>query len=192
MNFIFRIFILSLFTTQTFGQAFITIWKTDNPGTSASSQITIPTIGTGYSYSIYWEQAGSPLINGTIPGPITGNHTITFPSAGIYRIHITGAFPRIYFNSLGSTLNSDSKKILTVEQWGNISWQSMASAFAGCKNLTIPATDAPNLAQVKDMSLMFYDAINFDQPINHWNVSNVSNMSGMFTGATSFNQPLLS
>ena len=35
-------------------QAFITTWKTDNPGTSGNNQITIPTTGSGYSYYVDW------------------------------------------------------------------------------------------------------------------------------------------
>ena len=189
MKSIIRLVILICFANQGFGQAFITTWKTDNPGQSAPNQITIPTTGTGYAYSIYWEQVGNTTINGTIPGPLTGNHTITLPNAGQYRIHIYGVFPRIFFNGFGN-LNSDNEKILTVEQWGNIVWKSMASAFAGCKNLTIPAMDAPNLTEVTEMSAMFSGAQIFNQPIGSWDVSNVADMSYMFSHAQNFNQPL--
>src|SRR5690606_27824054 len=39
---------------------FITTWKTDNPGTSQDNQITIPTVGTGYLYHVYWEKVDDP------------------------------------------------------------------------------------------------------------------------------------
>ena len=181
--------IFIFFAIQGFSQAFITTWKTDNPGRSAPNQITIPTTGTGYAYSIYWEQVGNTTLNGTIPGPIAGNHTITFPTAGQYRVHITGTFPQIFFNGF-ENLNSDYEKILTVEQWGNIVWKSMSLSFRNCKNLTIPATDAPNLTQVTDMSSVFLGASSFNQPIGHWNTSDITNMSNMFSGATNFNQPI--
>ena len=192
MNIMLRIFLLNLLIIQSFGQAFITTWKTDNPGISASNQITIPTFGSAvYSYSIYWEQVGNAAINGTISGPITGEYTITFPTAGIYRVSITGTFPRIYFNgSSNPVINNDFNKILTVEQWGSIVWTSMGNAFQACANLTIPATDAPNLTQVTDMSYMFAFATSFNQPIDHWNVSNVTDMTNLFYGADSFNQPI--
>jgi gliding motility-associated-like protein len=174
------------------GQAFITTWKTDNPGNSAPNQITIPTTGTGYSYSIYWEDSSDAAINGIIPGPITGNHTITFPAPGTYRVHISGAFPRIYFNRSGTFPQNDKdyEKILSLDQWGNIVWGSMSGAFDGCKNLTIPAADAPNLAQATDMSWMLYNASSFNQPVAHWDVSHITNMASLFGGATSFNQPI--
>ena len=181
---------LILVATHVKGQAFITTWKTDNLGISASNQITIPTEGTGYNYSIQWEEFGNAAVNGSIPGPITGNQTITFPIAGTYRVSITGAFPRIYFNGHSDpVIDNDFNKILTVEQWGSIAWTSMGHAFQGCANLTIPATDAPNLTQVTDMSYMFWKTDRFNQPIEHWNVSRVTDMSNMF-GVSLFNQPI--
>jgi len=203
------------------GQAFITTWNTAAPGISSSKQITIPTAGSGYSYSIYWEAVDNPSINGIIPGPITGDYTITFTNAGTYRVAITGEFPRIFFNEQGDgfrfPLTSDSHKITDVEQWGNITWTSMAYAFQGCANLQITASDTPVLSQVTDLSYMFkwafqkpyvpvqirswnvstiknmshmFDDSNFNEPLEGWDVSNVIDMSWMFYGADFFNQPI--
>jgi surface protein len=169
------------FTTNDF----ITTWDTTKSGTSNSQQITIPGTGAGYSYSIYWESLSSSTATGTIATSTSASQTITFPEAGQYKVAIKGTYPRIYFNNGG-----DKLKILTVEQWGNNPWTSMQSAFYGCANLTVPATDAPNLSGVTSLSGMFRDATSFNQSINHWNVSNVTSMSDVFRGATSFNQPL--
>jgi gliding motility-associated-like protein len=171
-------------SSTLFAQPFITTWKTDNPGTSANNQITIPTTGTGYNYNIYWERVGSPAINGTINNQ-TGNTTITFPAVGTYRVEITGTFPRIFFNTGG-----DRQKILTVQQWGAIAWTSMEWAFQDCTNLTVSATDAPNLSNVTLMSGMFSGATTFNQNIGNWDVSNVTSMQGLFSGASAFNQDI--
>jgi surface protein len=40
------------------------------------------------------------------------------------------------------------------------------------------------------MSGMFSGCIQFNQPLNHWDVSNVKNMQAMFAGCFHFNQPL--
>jgi surface protein len=45
-----------------------------------------------------------------------------------------------------------------------------------------------NVAQVTDMSYMFYNAFNFNQNVQNWNVSQVTDMSYMFYNAQSFNQ----
>jgi len=47
-----------------------------------------------------------------------------------------------------------------------------------------------DVSDVTDMSNLFRDKPNFNQPLSTWDVSNVTNMSGMFQGATKFNQPL--
>lgn len=167
------------FTTNDF----ITTWDTTKSGTSSSTQITIPGTGAGYSYSIYWESLSSSTATGTIATSTSASKTISFPEAGQYKVAIKGTYPRIYFFNTG-----DKLKILTVEQWGSNAWTSMSASFYGCANLTVPATDAPNLSGVTSMAYMFA-LTSFNNPINHWNVSNVTNMSSLFR-YTPFNQPI--
>ena len=162
---------------------FITTWKTDNPGTSNDDQVTIPTTGTGYFFNVDWG-------DGMTDTDVTGDITHTYATPGTYTVSITGAFPRIYFNAASYRPDKDSRKLLTVEQWGNIGWASMASAFSGCVNLRINAVDAPDLTNVTSMSEMFYEASVMDDNINHWNVSNVTSMFRTFNNAEAFNQPL--
>ncbi len=165
---------------------FITTWKTDNPGTSSSTQITIPTAGSGYNYYVKWKHPVHTFINGTA-GPFTGSATINFPFADTYEVTITGDFPYIYFNNGG-----DAKKLLTIEQWGYNPWTIMDYSFRGCSNLTIPASDAPDLTNVSSTQYMFGGASSFNQDISNWNVSNITRMEGMFHGASNFNQNLSS
>ncbi|MEO0556269.1 MAG: BspA family leucine-rich repeat surface protein [Bacteroidota bacterium] len=165
-------------------QSFITTWKTDNPGETNDNQIMIPTTGGGYNYDIDWG-------DGNMDTNVIGNITHTYTTPGTYSVSISGVFPRIYFNGAGFFGDdTDFEKILTIEQWGNIAWTSMAKAFSGCENLRINATDAPDLSLVTDMSQMFEEASALNDDINSWDVSNVTNMSGLFEEATSFNQPM--
>ena len=59
----------------------------------------------------------------------------------------------------------------------------------GVKNHGEPNTWDVTL--VTDMSYLFYDMKNFNEPIDQWNTSEVTNMSNMFAGALSFNQPIM-
>ena len=61
-----------------------------------------------------------------------------------------------------------------------------------CTNLSISATDAPDLSKTTNLSRMFHRALKFNQPLDFWNVSNVTNMKAMFQEARSFNKPLAS
>ena len=127
---------------------FITTWKTDNTGTSANNQITIPT-GTGtFSYTVDWGD-GTP--DTTV---YTGSTTHTYTVAGTYTVAITGDFPHIFFND-----NGDKQKILSIEQWGTQQWTSMDESFYGCSNLVGNAPDVPDLSVVTNMSGMFLDSM---------------------------------
>jgi len=168
-------FLLILSISLTAQTPFITTWQT----TAANESITIPTTGTGYDYEVDWG-------DGNTTSSHTGNAIHTYASVGTYQVSISGDFPRIYFNNNSSIRN----KIYSVDQWGTQVWTSMDSAFQGCSNLTINATDAPDLSQVSVMASMFRNASSLNQDISNWDVSNVTNMGSMFFGATSFNQDL--
>ncbi|MGE9313230.1 BspA family leucine-rich repeat surface protein [Niabella sp. CJ426] len=197
-------------------QEFITVWKTDNPGASATNQVTVP--GPAGAYTIYWEHTTNPSINGTTTG--SGNITLTFPAAGLYRIKMMPVAPNILmdFNTITNPSTTDAEKLITVEQWGTSKWNAdMRTAFFNCVNMDITATDIPdfsgvtnmsgmftgckslignptinnwNTALVNDMAQMFMGANQFNQPLGSWNTSNVKNFGFMFASASQFNQPL--
>ena len=184
--------------------SFITKWKTDNEGASEDNEIIISTKGDGYNYDIDWEGDGTWDTIGA-----TGTQRHTYPHAGTYTVKIRGDFPRIY-----SDYQADRLKILSVEQWGNIEWQSMEEAFTGCKNFKINATDAPDLSHVTNMNNMLintainmedlsswdvshvttminlFSVTNFNGNIRNWDVSSVTNMSYMFGSAKIFDQDI--
>lgn len=156
---------------------FITKWET----TTANESITIPTkSGETYNYDVDWGDGNTTTGH-------TGNATHTYATAGTYTVTITGTFPHIYFVGTG-----DKDKIKEVSQWGTNPWTSMANAFYGCTNLTVTATDAPNLTNVTDMSSMFFNATALNQDIGHWDTSTFTNMSTTFSYATAFNQDISS
>ncbi|HUH27947.1 BspA family leucine-rich repeat surface protein [Gelidibacter sp.] len=159
---------------------FITTWKTDNPGSSNSTSIIIPTYsGETYNYDVDWNNDGNWETG------FTATATHDYGTAGVYTVAIRGNFPRIYFANV-----RDRRKLLTVEQWGSNPWTSMGWAFTGCSNLVINAVDAPDLSGVTDMSSMFSYATDFNSDIGHWDVSTVTDMSRMFEKAKAFNQDL--
>lgn len=194
-------------------EEFIILVKTDNAGTSASDQFTIPTSGTGYNYDVDWG-------DGNTDTGVTGNITHTFAGgAGTYTVKISGDFRGILFGNGG-----DKLKLLEVQNWGNIAWNvpvstlgAFASSFYGCSNLEITATDSPDLSAVTTItgafrtctsmvgnasmnnwdtsnvnifSLSFLSATNFNSPIGNWDMSSATNFQQMFQVASSFNQDI--
>ncbi|MEN0004418.1 MAG: BspA family leucine-rich repeat surface protein [Bacteroidota bacterium] len=160
--------------------AFITTWKTDNPGDSPDNAITIPTIGGGYNYDVDWDNDGIYDQFG-----LDGTITHSFPAPGTYTIRIRGDFPSIYFNDEG-----DKEKIVNIDQWGENPWTSFDRAFFGCSNLNSTATDTPDLSNVSDMESIFHECHAFNGDISGWEVSNITNMRAAFAEATIFNQDL--
>lgn len=155
--------------------AFITTWET----TQANETITIPTTGGGYNYTVNWGDGGLGLDN---PVVYTGNAGHSYATPGTYTIEITGDFPRIYFNNSG-----DKENIQSIDQWGDILWESMEGAFLGCTYLTYNATDDPNLSNATSLYGMFNDAGTFDGDLSSWDVSSITSIGEIFRGAGSFN-----
>ena len=154
--------------------AFITTWRT----TSAGESITIPVGGATGTYDVIWG-------DDTVSIDVTGDQTHRYATSGNHTVAILGGFERIYLNN-----HADAPKLRSIDQWGNIGWTSMASAFDGTSAMTYGATDTPDLSRVTDMSGMFYNADAFNGDISGWNVSGVTNMANMFRNADVFNRSL--
>lgn len=190
--------------------------KTDNFGGSSDVEFKIPIVHTDdYNYSVDCNDDG--IFEAVNLTGASRNYTCDYTDlggAGTYTISITGIFPRIYFFSIFIT-KRDNSKVLEIAQWGDIQWGSMHGAFASCDNMTIPATDKPDLSHVTDVSRMFakttfdddisdwdvsnvtdmedmFEDASFNQDISSWDVSNVTDMAGMFSDTTSFNQNISS
>ena len=157
--------------------------KTDNEGKSSSTQFEIPTVDGGYNYNVDCNNDGIDEAIG-----VTENYICQYNDIGTYTINISGVFPQIYFNNYSTKNKSDSKKLLSIVQWGDFAWRSMDRAFMGCINFNNDsATDRPNLSNLTSLQRMFFDS-SFNQEINDWNLSHVTDISRMFMSNHSFNQ----
>ncbi len=170
------------------GDVFITTWKTDNPGTSNNTSITIPTNNATYAYNVDWngdgdfEDADENIV-------YTGDATHDFTVAGTYTIKIGGLFPNIYFLNAG-----DREKILSIDQWGTNQWSSFVNAFAGAINLVNNAPDTPDLSQLTSLNSAFSGATSIGASTEsgnwNWDTSTITNLTNIFRSATSFDQDL--
>jgi len=183
---------------------FITSWKTDNAGTSGSTQIQLPLVQNGdYYFQVSWGDGNVDIIQSW--DQKEARHT--YATAGTYTVTIGGTFKGFIFNNGGDRL-----KLLAVSQWGT-SFTIQSGSFSGCSNMTISATDLPiienlnstfascsslttipnvnswNISQVKDMSACF-SSMPFNADISAWDTSNVIGMFAVFSGNSAFNQPI--
>ncbi len=163
------------------GCAFISTWL------PAGGTITIPT-STSYSYdydiSIYDSQSGLLLEHATRQ---TGNYTSKVLTADSVRVEISRTFPTIQFKNEG-----DKDKIIRVDSWGDIQWESMQESFQGCTRLvSVPGAteaEAPNLSfSGINFSSMFYGCSAFNSNLSGWDISRGTGFAYMFKEATVFN-----
>ncbi|BFO64232.1 BspA family leucine-rich repeat surface protein [Chryseobacterium sp. S0630] len=191
---------------------FITIWKpastvlpavnVDAPYQATTQQIWFP--GIGDNYDIYWEEVGYPQHNGSLLDVTSTKQVLIDFGTSIaekndakYRVKVTngnGIFRQIKFGTPQLypgpeqvfpiwQINGSSDKILEIEQWGNISWTTMESAFSLCRLMQLTATDTPNLNNVEDASFMFYGTTSFmgASSMQNWDTSKIKNFSFMLS-----------
>ena len=156
--------------SKTGDRPFVTTWRTASPNES----ITIPVGSSTGAYTVDWG-------DGTVTS-VTGDASHAYASPGEYRVVISGDFTRIYLID-----GPNAEKLQSIDQWGDIRWESMNSAFGRATNMVYRATDIPDLSGVTDMSAMFFGAHSFNGDISEWDVSEVTDMYEMFSGASSFN-----
>jgi len=118
-----------------------------------------------------------------------------YESEGNYTVKIAGTyeswFGEVWESEDGDkTTYYDAPKLQSIEQWGDIAWDSMYYAFFNCYNMDGNANDMPDLSNVTSLASMFYVAKKFNQEIDDWNVTTITNVSAMFMSAESFNQSL--
>lgn len=202
-------FFLLIFLLQMKAQnEFITIWKPNNtsPPVNATSQTNSNQIwfpGVGENYTIAWEEVGYPQHSGMMQN-VTSTLQILIdfgtplnpnPSAATYRLKVSngnGTFRHLKFGIpnqvvtpgivLSWTLFGSTEKLIDIEQWGNIHWDSMNAAFVECKNMQMSATDIPDLSGVTDASYMFHNAMKFfgNSSMAFWDTSVIKNFRSMF------------
>ena len=76
-----------------------------------------------------------------------------------------------------------------INDWDVSEITDMSYLFGNCNNFNEPINNW-DVSNVVDMEGMFWKCYNFNQSLNNWNVSIVKDMNSMFYDCTNFNQPL--
>ncbi|NDE15913.1 BspA family leucine-rich repeat surface protein [bacterium] len=163
---------------------FVSTWDTTKTSSGSSDQysVKLPLVSNGsYNFAVDWGDNTSS----TITAWNQADSTHVYGSPGVYTIKITGVITGWQFNVQG-----DRTKILQISSWGPFKFGNTNGHFAGASNLTITATDIPDMTDTRDMSGAFRDCTSLTTvpSMNSWNMSSVTSMGYMFWGATSFNQ----
>lgn len=158
---------------------FITSWQVTEGMT-----LTIG-VDPNYQYDFKIDWGDGTVEDKSFNNKISFDHT--YNSEGVFTVAIQGGFPAInMFNSK----NIGRLSLIRIEQWGDIEWRTMETAFFACQNMEYNATDSPNLSDVTNMLGMFNDCKKFNGAIGDWKTSGITTMKDMFRGATTFNQDI--
>ncbi len=136
-----------------------------------------------YNYTVDWG-------DGNIESSVTGALLHSYNGTDVYTVKVSGDFHGLdqTFGSSNSNFRNGRGGFKDVVQWGSIEWKVMAKMFEQFENMTMSATDAPDLRQITDLSEMFDGASAFNGDIGHWDVSTITDMRSMFNNADAFNQ----
>jgi surface protein len=160
---------------------FVTKWVTEQNGEAV---IIYLSNDYAYDFTIDWGDGTVEKHQYNINDAVFVSHA--YDMAGDHLVSIQGNFPAITMKDSPS-----ADKLVGIQQWGNIQWRDMESAFYGCTNLSeYTATDVPDLSNVDSMKDMFRACTQFNGAIGDWDTSHVKNMLGVFNGANSFNQDI--
>ena len=96
-----------------------------------------------------------------------------------------------FFFIVEGSSHASSSFIKTIENWGDGKWENFHGAFHSAINLTIPATDEPDLSRGPSMYAAFYkNASLVGTTLNDWDTSLVTDMKYMFSSKSDGTYPL--
>ena len=164
-------FILSFFALNAQNKDFVSTWNI------SSGAFELP-LKDYTNITIDWGDGTSTShTNGIFP-------THTYNSSDTFTITIAVNDVKKDIGSIYMAGNHTSiTMIQDVSNWGEGIWNSFSSAFEGARNLTISATDQPDLSATTSMEKAFRNCFSFiGATLNDWDVSTITNMEYMFSG----------
>ena len=176
-------------STEPSPEAFVSTWRTTNTstGSSNSDQVMLPFKAWGsYNCTVYWGDGNSDVITSWNQAEATH----TYASSGDYEIiivpNVAGGLTGWQFLNTG-----DRYKLLNISQWGEFLFgTNQGYWFQGCINMTITASDAPDLSLVTTMLMGFGDCYALTDGLSNWDVSNISVFTQMFFLCSTYNEDL--
>ena len=169
---------------------FISVWDMSKPGSGTNTisfYLTTP-VSKNISYS--WTATNGSTGNGYLSSLGNLIFVTGLPAGELITLSLSSDNLKTF--SIGNS--TDNQRLIDVIQWGNAKWSSMQNMFNQCINLTISATDLPDLSQATSTASMFKGCLLLDGPLNisSWNTANITDMKNMFENTAVFNQDISS
>ena len=164
-------FILSFFALNAQNKNFVSTWNI------SSGAFELP-LKDYANITIDWGDGTST----THTNAIFPTHTYT--SSDTFTITIAVNDLKKDIGSMYMNGNHASKAMIQdVSNWGEGIWNSFSSAFEGARNLTVSATDEPDLSATTSMKKAFRNCFSLlGTTLNDWDVNTITTMEFMFSG----------
>ena len=164
-------FILSFFALNAQNKNFVSTWNI------SSGAFELP-LKDYANITIDWGDGTST----THTNAIFPTHTYT--SSDTFTITIAVNDLKKDIGSMYMNGNHASRAMIQdVSNWGEGIWNSFSSAFEGARNLTVSATDEPDLSATTSMKKAFRNCFSLvGTTLNDWDVSTITTMEFMFSG----------
>jgi hypothetical protein len=172
-------------TTQSasFERVFTVNTNNTELGSTPSTQIRLysePSVTAQTNYIVDWG-------DGSVQYGITASENVhSYATAGTYTIRVVGVINQI----INFAPSRDRLKYVTISQWGSQVSGFLQTAFWGCTNLQITATDAPNLSLETNLRQTFRGvpfSVAAQNSMDTWNVSNIVSLENTFRDNPTFN-----
>jgi len=166
---------------------FISVWKTDNAGVSNSTSITLPLVSGGtYDFYVAWGDGTRSHITAYNQSEVTHDYGV----AGTYTMRIWGTIVGIGFAN-----GNDRLKFLNISRFGPLKSTNsyLGFDFRNCSNLTITATDFPDVVLITQFISTFLNnfLLTSVPGLNRCVVApNLYSLQGMFYACVMFNQDI--
>ena len=163
--------------------AFISEWKTDNAGTSTSTQVLLPLQVDGtYDFYAYWGDYSYSHITAYNQAEITHTYSV----AGTYTVKMVGTIDHFRFANAG-----DKLKIINIAQWGSLRLgNDIGYHFYGCNNMACSATDVLDVTGMLSLESSFYHCWAFNGDLSQCDTSSVTSMFQVFRDCPLFNSDI--
>ena len=170
---------------------FTTVWKIP----FSDRMLTLPKGDNTCDFEIDWGDGSTE----TISCEHTESISHIYIAGGEYVVKIRGDYNGFAFadgnpftergSAANKALRNSAPKLIEIRSFGPVKLATYA--FFYCTHLVkISSVDIPDLSDSDNLDLFFYNATNFNDDIENWDVSNIEYMFKTFSGAISFNQPL--
>ena len=164
-------FIVSFFTLNAQNKNFVSTWNI------SSGTFELP-LKDYTNITIDWgDGTSTPHKNGIFP-------THTYTSSDTFTITIAVNDVKKDIGSMYMNGNHASRTMIQdISNWGEGIWNSFSSAFEGARNLTVSATDEPDLSATTPMKKAFRNCFSLlGTTLNDWDVRTITTMEFMFSG----------